>query len=392
MPSLETQVAATPNRAGGIAPRNRLDSLRLALDEIRQREESAMGDEDVRQMRATCRFSGVTEVVGRLLIHFSFEPIAFILGVFVLFIHKQVASVEIGHTILHGTYDKIDPSGRFNSKTWRWRNNVDTEAWRNVHNVQHHYNTNVAGKDPDIHFGSIRLTDQTPYNGIEHRFQMFLTLFFLFPNFNLLMNLHVTGVVDFFHGNGRDSEFDIIKDRSEETRREVRKRAIRGFLGYHLYEFVLWPALAGSMWWKVILGNWIAEVMKNVYTAATIFCGHVGEYTATYDENTRASGRGEWYKMQIESSNNFHVPWALSVLCGGLDCHIEHHLYPKLPPARLRRIAPEVRAICQAHDVTYRISSWPSALMASFERLIYLSRDSDGRFTTNLVHAIEAMD
>ena len=112
---------------------------------------------------------------------------------------------------------------------------------------------------------------------------------------------------------------------------------------YYLKNYVFFPALAGPMFWKVLLGNWLAETMRDVYSAATIFCGHVGEDVASYPEGTRAHGRGEWYAMQVEAANDFEVSWPVSILCGGLDQQIEHHLFPQLAPQRLREIAPEVR-------------------------------------------------
>jgi linoleoyl-CoA desaturase len=59
----------------------------------------------------------------------------------------------------------------------------------------------------------------------------------------------------------------------------------------------------------------------------------------------------------------------VSVLCGALDKQIEHHLFPRLPPNRLRAIAPRVRAICEAHGVNYRTSSWPRTLWSVLREL-----------------------
>ncbi len=367
-------------------------SLARALDAIKVQAESSLGAKDVRSVRRLFRFSRGAEIIGRVLIYLSFEPLLFSLGVLVLFLHKQLEAIELGHAILHGAYDKLDTTGKFHSKTWRWRNGIDAESWRNAHNVRHHHYTNVAARDPDIHFGGIRLTDQTPHNGFGHRCQIFMTLFVLFPNFSMLTNLHVTGCIDFWFGNGRPEEFDFLHDRSESTRREVRKRVLRTFVPYYAYEYLLWPILAGTMWWKVLLGNWISEVLKELYSAATVFCGHVGEETTTYPAGTRASSRGHWYEMEIEASNNFRVPWLLSILCGGLDFHIEHHLFPQLPPSHLRRIAPQVRAACEEHGVTYRVTSWPTAFGRSIDRLLVLSHETDGRLATNLRHALNAMD
>jgi linoleoyl-CoA desaturase len=95
----------------------------------------------------------------------------------------------------------------------------------------------------------------------------------------------------------------------------------------------------------------------------------VGEEVAAYPEGTRARGRGEWYAMQVEATNDFEVSLPLSILCGGLDRQIEHHLFPHLPPNRLRQIAPEVRAACEAHGVAYRTDTWGRTLARALRHI-----------------------
>jgi linoleoyl-CoA desaturase len=51
------------------------------------------------------------------------------------------------------------------------------------------------------------------------------------------------------------------------------------------------------MFWKVLLGNWMAETLRDIYCAATIYCGHTGEEVADFPEGTRATGKGIWYAM-----------------------------------------------------------------------------------------------
>jgi linoleoyl-CoA desaturase len=67
------------------------------------------------------------------------------------------------------------------------------------------------------------------------------------------------------------------------------------------------------------------------------------------------------------------------VLCGGLDKQIEHHLFPRLPPERLREIAPEVRAACARHGVRYRSASWAKTLGRALARVAALSREGGPR-------------
>jgi linoleoyl-CoA desaturase len=138
---------------------------------------------------------------------------------------------------------------------------------------------------------------------------------------------------------------------------------------YFLREFVFWPALAGPLWWKVLGGNVLAEVIRNAYTCATIYAGHFGDDLQYRDRDFRPGGRGRWYRMQIGSAHDYSVPFSISVLCGALDYQIEHHLFPRLPPNRLREIAPKVEAICVRYGVRYSRDTWGGNLWAALKRL-----------------------
>jgi linoleoyl-CoA desaturase len=347
------------------------------LDVIKKRVMSEMGEEDVRYIKRVNTFSRSMEAVGRILIHTSFGPVGMTSGVLALWIHKQLQTTEVGHTVLHGAYDKLDGAEKFRSDSFKWDIAIDEDSWRRGHNLGHHQYTNVAGKDPDIHFGFVRLTERTPHRFV-HYLQLPFTLLVAFPNFSMAMNMHFTGWLDYYGGNGLDSEFDFISDRSKETRKEVYHRMFRKVVPYYVKNYVFYPALAGPFFWKVMLGNWAADKLRDVYTAATIYCGHVGEDVSDYREGHRARGKGHWYAMQVESSNNFSVPKPLSILCGGLDMQIEHHLFPKLPPHRLREISAEVEAVCARHGVAYRRESWPKTLGKSLKRIWRLSREQRG--------------
>lgn len=371
-----------PSRDTRTDDSERLRRFGAALDALKTKIEGQLGPDDLEHVARMQRFSRTMELVGRLLIHFSFEPVTFSAGVVALWLHKQLQATEIGHTVLHGAYDGRAFDGlagaeKFRSKGYDWRIPIDEEAWRYGHNVRHHGATNVAGKDADIHFGPVRLNDQTPFDERVHPWQLLFTLFVLFPNFALLMNAHFTGLSDALHDNGISTKLDFLPDRSKESVRGAWRKALRKYVPYYGVEYVLFPALAGPLFWKVLLGNWLSELMRDIYSAATIYCGHVGERTKHYPMGTRPSGRGGWYAMQVEASNDFEVPWAVSVLCGGLDRQIEHHLFPRFAPERLRQIAPAVRDICEEHGVEYRSESWGKTLRAALAQIQALSREGN---------------
>ncbi|MCB9681067.1 MAG: fatty acid desaturase [Alphaproteobacteria bacterium] len=365
----------------------RLAAFGKAIDAVRRRVEADLGEEDLAWIRRVDRTSRVLEVVGRGLIHFSLEPVSWSLGVVALWLHKQLQATEVGHTVLHGAFDKIEGAGRYHSDTWWWEVPIDEEAWHEGHNLRHHQHTNIAGKDPDIHFGPVRLTEHTPHHGYHER-QLPYLVGFIWPAFGFTMNMHFTGLTDLYVGNGRPEGSDFLPDRHWRTLLRAHRRALRKFVPYYAKEYVLFPALAGPLWWKVALGNAASEVMRDLYTAATILCGHVGEETAAYPEGTRARGKGAWYAMQVEASNDFEVPLPISILCGALDRQIEHHLFPRFPTNRLRQIAPEVRAICEAHGVRYRTGSWGEILRGALRRVGHLARPLPGETTVGSGRAL----
>lgn len=354
-----------------------------ALDDVKQRAMARVGTEDVKYVRRLNRFSRGMEVAGRLLIHLSPDPFTFVLGVGALWIHKQLQSTEIGHTALHGAYDRLPGAEAFASKKFRWDTPIDEESWRLAHNVRHHGNTNVAGRDPDVDFGPVRLTPQTPHR-FWHRWQLPFALAVVFPLFALTINTHVTGLSEVLSPADRPLHF--LPDRSAASRRAAWKKALRKYVPYYLYNFALFPLLAGPFFWKVLLGNVIAEVLRDLYSAATIFCGHVGHDVKSYPQGTRAHGRGQWYAMQVESTNDYEVSRPISVLCGGLDRQIEHHLFPTLPPERLREIAPEVRAICERYGVTYKTDTWGRTLRKALAHISDLAREAPpGAVTSEII-------
>lgn len=186
--------------------------------------------------------------------------------------------------------------------------------------------------------------------------------------FSTAINLHVTGMLEIY----------LQKDESSPATKKSRKAIaaahaafLRKLLRYYALEYVFFPALAGPMFWKTLLGNGLSEVVRDVYAAAIIYCGHVG--AEDYPSDTRGGSRAGFYVLQAEGACDVDLPPALSLLAGALDKQIEHHLFPRMPPNRLRQIAPRVKAICDAHGVKYQSGSWPSRLRVVARTLRHLS-------------------
>ncbi len=346
-------------------------SFATQLDQLRRDVEADLGAADAKHINRVCVWSRRFEVLGRGLIHFSLEPACFMVGVSSLWLHKSLELMAIGHMALHGAYDNLPGAERAHSRGFKWKAPIDEASWRAGHNHRHHGFTNVEGRDPDLDFAGLRLSSRVPYRRL-HALQP-LTNLLTWPAFATNINLHVTGMIDIHLQKGVPL---ALPDREPATLLAARRAFWSKTMRYYGREYVLFPLLAGPFFWKTLLGNVLSEVGRDVYSAAVIYCGHVG--ARDYANDTRAAGRAQWYRMQAEGSRNIELPLCLSVLCGGLDKQIEHHLFPRLPPNRLREIAPRVKSICDEHQVRYLTGSWTSTLRHVLRDLRRLSRANAG--------------
>ncbi|HWO08594.1 MAG TPA: fatty acid desaturase [Polyangiaceae bacterium] len=345
----------------------RWQSFVSQLEQLRREVEAALGTADAEHISLVRAWSNRFEVVGRGLIHFSVEPICFMLGVGLLWLHKSLELMEIGHMALHGAYDNLPGMESIHARNFKWKAPIHEASWRAAHNHRHHGFTNIEGRDPDLDFAGLRLSPRVRYRRL-HGLQP-LTNLLTWLGFAMTINLHVTGMIDIYLQKGAPL---VLSNREPATLRAARRAFWSKTLRYYGREYLLFPLLAGPFFWKPLLGNVLSEVGRDVFSAAVIYCGHVG--AVDYTSGTRAVGQAQWYRMQAEGARNVELPVWLSVLCGGLDKQIEHHLFPRLPPNRLREIAPRVKKICDEHEVRYLTGTWGNTLRHVLRELRRLSR------------------
>ena len=66
--------------------------------------------------------------------------------------------MEIGHNVMHGQYDWTnDP--KLSAKGFEWDTACPGDQWRHSHNYMHHTHTNIVGKDRDIGYGVLRMSE-----------------------------------------------------------------------------------------------------------------------------------------------------------------------------------------------------------------------------------------
>jgi linoleoyl-CoA desaturase len=339
------------------------------LDALHKKYQAKVGAEDVEYIAGIDRLSKRMTLLGRALLQLSFEPVTWTAGVTCLWVGKQLSLTELGHVIMHGTYDKLPGGERFHSRTYEVDVPIDPDGWKLAHNVLHHGHPNVVGKDPDARFGLTRQNEHVEWKP-RHRLQM-AEVVFNWLNMAPNLNMQVVGLIDLYFRE--DGDEDILEDRIPENVAKAHLRWLKEQVPYVLKNFVFWPALAGPFFPKVLAGNLAAETMRNVFTAVAIYCGHIGEEIADYPRTHKNQDKADWYLQQLAATSNFECSHRVSVLLGALDRQIEHHLFPRLPPNRLRELAPELKALCEKYGVPYRSEPYLETIAGMVKRLVKLS-------------------
>lgn len=340
------------------------DQIEQEFEAIKQRYRKKLGPKDVAYITGLRRKSRLSEGIGRGLLWISFEPITFGAGVFFVWLHRNLEAIEIGHNVLHGQYDYFPEIPEFHSRNFKWKAPIDEEGWRREHNALHHVHTNVYEKDPDLNHGVLRTNDRIPWNK-EHLYQVPLYLGLGYPIMLYKFNAQNLG----FSQAYREKNFPAgnqgyaLVHHPDSSPQELKKRHWRSVARVLVKEYVLFPLLAlatGYSFFKVLLGNLIADAINNYWIGLTIQATH---FTEPLQSDEAIQHKGRWYLSQLDSSVNFKGSRRMSVLWGHLNYQIEHHLFPDIPSRHYPDMAKEVKAVCAKYGIQYKCNpSWGRAI------------------------------
>ncbi len=317
-----------------------IEQLGRELDELRARIVADLGERDADYIRNIIRTQRGLELAGRALLELGFLPPAWIAGTAALSLSKILDNMEIGHNVMHGQYDWMkDPA--LDSKRFEWDTACPGDQWRHSHNYMHHTHTNVLGKDRDIGYGILRMSEDQPWRTRDLGNPVYATLLALLFQWGVALH---------------DLEVDRIEagEISWSDKRDIARAVLRKGRRQLLKDYVMFPLLAGPGAPFTLGGNMTANLARNVWSFMIIFCGHfpagVEEFS---EEEVQDETRGGWYLRQMLGSANLTGGRLFHILSGNLSHQIEHHLFPDIPAHRYAEIATEVREICERYGLPY---------------------------------------
>jgi fatty acid desaturase len=373
-----------------------IEAIGKEFDELHEQVKADLGDRDARYIRSMIALQRRLALIGRLELIASRWRVPWIVGASTLGVAKILENMEIGHNVMHGQWDWMnDPV--INSRAWDWDTASTAEAWRHSHNYVHHTFTNILGKDRDLGYEIMRIDPH----------QKWYPFYLLQPLYNILLALQFEWGVAL-----HDLDFEAIR-KGEKSMDKVRKELI-GIAGKARTQiqkdYIAWPLISGLVmagieaavlsiearnnggrrnprvqakrmyrrlrrkrakrgevlrqlverksfrepFRRTLTANVAANLIRNVWSYAIIFCGHFPDQTYTFtEEEVKDESRGGWYVRQLIGAANIDGGPMFHVMSGNLGYQVEHHLYPDMPSTRYGEIAPKVREICVRYGLPY---------------------------------------
>jgi linoleoyl-CoA desaturase len=339
-----------------------IESFGCELDTIRREITASLGESDRTYIRRVITVQRSLAFGGRVLIFASLPLLPIVplftgvigAGTVALGLAKILENMEIGHNVIHGQWDWMnDPE--IHSSTWEWDNVCPADQWKHSHNVVHHTWTNVLGRDRDVGYEILRVSEKQRWRPM-HLAQ---------PVYNaLLATLFQWGVA--MHDVDLRAPRAEIRAKLRGIGRKARKQLLK--------DYVLWPLLAGPFFLPVLVANAVANLMRNLWTYAIIFCGHFpdGAYVFT-EQQIEGETRGRWYLRQVLGSCNITGGPLFHIMSGNLSHQIEHHLFPDLPSNRYPEVAPRVQALCERYGIPYNRGSFARQLGTTLRTIFRLA-------------------
>ena len=217
--------------------------------------------------------------------------------------------------------------------------------WLDKHN-RHHAHTNQPGKDPDIEPGALAYTrDQVEARrGLPRWFARIQAVTLVPLLFLEAINLHIMSILH------------VVRSRTRANAIEA------GLLALHFALFFVAPYLVMGVWQATVFVL-VTQTAFGFYLGASFLTNHVGMPIES------AHADLDYVRRQILTSRNLRQRLLTGFMVGGLDAQIEHHLFPTMPRANLRRARALVRSFCDAESIDYTEASAWRAYMDVFHHL-----------------------
>jgi fatty acid desaturase len=220
------------------------------------------------------------------------------------------------------------------------------------------------------HFQKIHLCHHSHCNERERDIDMQSDIFSLYPEARLSKTSSIGRFITRYQAyliwplvslQGFSLKVDSIQTLRQDPRRT---RIDQVVLGLH---FLLWFGLPVYVlgWADATINYALMTWFIGPYLGAVFLVNHIG--THVVDPGEKMPGLAQ----KLITTRNLGNSRIEDIFFGGMNNHIEHHLFPSMPSIRLRKARLIIKAFCMQHGLGYREMSWRNA---AGEVFTYLNR------------------
>lgn len=372
--SMPPQMGRYPILTGTPLTKEQTEALGEELNALYQSEMGSLGGDEARYIQRVYATVVYSELVARGLLAAAgklsskrYQMGTWVMGTGLLSFSKILNNMELGHNVMHGQYDWMQHP-HLNSQKYDWDNVCPSPLWQHSHNYLHHTFTNILGLDHDVGYHVIRITEEQTWTPSD-RYNMFKTAM-LAVGFEWAVAFHDIQIsVEEY----KDSP-DLHKTMQQKSRALLTKIARQVAKDYVALPAAMGLALGQRSAMTTLCGNATANVARNIWTWAVIFCGHFTEHAHIYTHLDPNESKGDWYVRQILGSSNIQGSKLFHILTGNLSHQIEHHIFPDMPASRYASIAPQVQAICRKYQLEYNTGRFGTQFWQVLRRIHHFSQ------------------
>ena len=213
------------------------------VEEIRREIMQSLNEKDAAYIYKIRNFVRYSEITSRGLLMFAgWIPPVWLLGTALLGVSKIVENMELGHNVMHGQFDWLnDP--HLNGANYDWDTIATGDDWKYTHNYIHHTYTNIVGKDHDVGYGLLRVSESQAW---EPRFlfniPLAIQLMLFFEWYVGIQRLHLEDVLVYKTKTWRE-----VWHEARDVRKKIKRQVVK--------DYVFFPLIAGSNALPVFAGN-----------------------------------------------------------------------------------------------------------------------------------------
>ncbi|MBT0810050.1 acyl-CoA desaturase [Litoribacter ruber] len=251
---------------------------------------------------------------------------------------------NICHDALHGSYS---------SKPWVNKSlgllfniiGANVYIWNITHNKIHHTYTNIIGHDGDLEVapGMVRVSPIERHKPI-YRYQHIYAFF-----------LYALASMSWFFRK------DYLKFFQKKIGQHENNHPTIEYFNLFFYKFIYYTlfiilplVFMDITWWQYLIGFFALNFAEGLVLGLVFQLAHLVEQTSFPQPEENENIEEAWAQHQMRTTANFARKSKLATfLCGGLNCQVEHHLFPKICHIHYPAISDIVKQTALEHDLPY---------------------------------------